>query len=816
MSQSARFFGIVFLFSAISLTALEWRNALLPKEAAGKPTVSLLDADGTPRYRVVVPATPTPQESYAARTLADILSRCSGRSFEVIPDSEPQNGPELRVGKTARSPKIAENALGIDGIDIAVDADGSVNLQGGPEFGLNNAIYAFLEEDLGYRYWWENAERLPAELTFAPVSRRYTPQLDFRNPFCGPSFFVPWCLHNRVNYPQIHLPAEAGQQSKWLGFAHTLPWFLPEDEYFDEHPEYFSMDEKGERRRNRQLCDSNPEVAKIVAESIKREIAANPETRYRCVHISRRDGGNPCLCPECSAINDREGTTAATLFLLSNRVAEILAPDYPDLKLITFAYLETREPPKNMALHPNIIVEYCNDYTWNHPLTPARQMEEVVRQTTGWAAKAPLYIWDYNMNYDHFLMPYPSLGFTADNIRFWCENRAKGIMTECAFASDAIGSERDLLRAWVIAHLMWNPALDWRELAYDFITGYFGNAAEPIWRYNQRLEAIAEQFHEELSTPHNGIRYDFTAPYFTPAFVAGADADYAQAFALAEGDEELTWRIERDYLPILYTKMNLALLKGEDPGDYVAMVERFTATATKAGLASLGEKQDNRIGDFTYLRPLSKSPETLVFDSGECKVVRLDARWKFKMLTLFEEGVGVDDHSEAVPPEADNALAAKALDEKIDDAGWMPYLDNLGCGWEAQGQEKSTGTGVLRKHFRLPVTETYPHWYLVIPGCDEDAWVHLNGNLVAEHTAASTGLSAFELWNHPVIAEVTGVLNYGYADNFLAVQIFNRAKMGGIYASVYLVASPKPLTPAEAYNAIPTANPYGCSFRFQH
>ena len=796
--------------------ALEWRNSLQPKEAVGKETISLLDADGVPRYRIVTPAAPTPQETYAAKTLADILECCCGKPFAVIADAEPQDGPELRIGRTTRSPELPADALGIDGIDIQVDADNSVNLQGGAEFGLNNAIYAFLEEDLGYRYWWENAERLPAELAFAPVSRRYTPQLDFRNPFCGPSFFVPWCLHNRVNDPQINLPAEAGQQSKWLGFAHTLPNFLPEDEYFDEHPEYFSMDEKGVRRRNRQLCDSNPEVAKIVAASIKREIAANPETRYRCVHISRRDGGNPCLCPECAAINDREGTTAATLFLLINRVAEILAPDYPDLKLITFAYLETREPLKNMALHPNIIVEYCNDYTWNHPLTPARQMEEVVRQTTGWAAKAPLYIWDYNMNYDHFLMPYPSLGFTADNIRFWCENRAKGIMTECAFASDAIGSERDLLRAWIIAHLMWNPALDWQELAYDFITGYFGKAAEPIWRYNQRLENIAVQYKEELATPHNGIRFDFTAPYFTPAFVADADADYNQAFELAKGDDELTWRIERDYLPILYTKMNLALLKGEDPGDYVAMVERFTATAAKAGLTTLGEKQDNRITDFTYLRPLSKSPETLVFDSGECKVVRLDARWKFKMLTLFEGGLGVDDHSEAVPPEEDNALAAKALDEATDDSGWMGYLDNLGCGWEAQGQEKSTGTGVLRKHFRLPVTESYPHWYLVIPGCDEDAWIYLNGNLVAEHTAATTGLPAFELWNHPVIAEVTGALNYGYADNFLAAQIFNRAKMGGIYASVYLVAAPRPLTPAEAYNAIPTANPYGCSPAFQH
>ncbi len=328
--------ALLCLTATFPLIALDWHNSLQPKEANGKATISLLGQDCTPRYQIVIPSAPSPQESYAARTLAEILERCCGKQFQVISDSAPQNGPEVRIGATARSPKLAENALGVDGVDIFVEEDDSVNLQGGAEFGLNNAIYVFLEEDLGYRYWWENAERLPAELTFVPVSRRYTPQLHFRNPFCGPSFFVDWCLHNRANYPHINLPAEAGNQARWLGFAHTLPWFLPEDEYFEEHPEYFGMDEHGERRRGRQLCDSNPEVAKIVADSIMKELAENPDANYRCVHISRRDGGNPCLCPECQAINDREGTPAATLFLLMNRVAEIIAPHYPDLKLITF------------------------------------------------------------------------------------------------------------------------------------------------------------------------------------------------------------------------------------------------------------------------------------------------------------------------------------------------------------------------------------------------------------------------------------------------------------------------------------------------
>lgn len=61
------------------------------------------------------------------------------------------------------------------------------------------------------------------------------------------------------------------------------------------------------------------------------------------------------------------------------------------------------------------------------------------------------------------------------------------------------------------------------------------------------------------------------------------------------------------------------------------------------------------------------------------------------------------------------------------------------------------GTGVLRQRFSIPTTAQYRHWYLFIPGCDEDSWVYLNGQLVVEHSVVNTGLPPDDLWNHPVI-----------------------------------------------------------------
>ena len=51
----------------------------------------------------------------------------------------------------------------------------------------------------------------------------------------------------------------------------------------------------------------------------------------------------------------------------------------------------------------------------------------------------------------------PNMDVIADNIRFWVESGAVGVMTQGGYQST---SERDELRSWVIAKLMWDPSRD--------------------------------------------------------------------------------------------------------------------------------------------------------------------------------------------------------------------------------------------------------------------------------------------------------------------------------------------------------------------
>ena len=59
---------------------------------------------------------------------------------------------------------------------------------------------------------------------------------------------------------------------------------------------------------------------------------------------------------------------------------------------------------------------------------------------------------------------------------------------------------------------------------------------------------------KEMASPPGGIRYPMDAPFFTKEFVTQATEIFARAKELARGDDELTRRVERAELPILYVK----------------------------------------------------------------------------------------------------------------------------------------------------------------------------------------------------------------------------------------------------------------------
>jgi len=572
----------------------QWHNALEPK---GQPATSLtLSVEGETDYVILTPENTTTPEKKAAEDLAHWLQKMTGGMFPIVTDAQAKVSQKaatfektISIGRTEQFQQAqltaAEEDLADEGYGIAVEGQ-SLFLWGGRTRGPINAVYALLEEDLGCRWYTADDIRIPhrPNLIFKPVPRTYLPRLRLRDPYYRVAFNGEWSLRNRTNAPEAKVPEEWGGRMDYDGlFVHTFHRLVPPDKYFKDYPEYFMLDSNGERITH-QLCTTHPDVIQLVIASVREFLKQHPHTEI--VSVSKTDGGRTCQCERCRTLDESEGSDMASLLYLVNKAAEAIEEEYPNVVISTLAYLETVKPPKTVRPRKNVVIRLCNDAvgSWTHPFTPAEQCHfgELLKAWSN--VHNRIYIWDYVVNFSHYLAPMPNMEVIAENIQFFVENNAEGVMTQGAYQSP--GAERDWMRAWVIAKLTWNPSLDVLELMADFIWGHYGKAAPAIAEYNQLLRQTAEKYKEQLASPEGGIRYRMDHPFFAKTFLNRATEIFEQAETLAE-NEVLLHRVERAWLPIMYVQLSRGPeFVGES---YGVILKRFEKIARREGVTHLRE-----------------------------------------------------------------------------------------------------------------------------------------------------------------------------------------------------------------------------------
>ncbi len=573
MRLRTNLYAVIVASFLCSSAQADWVNALKPQ---GKPAgkVKVVKA-GKPQGGIQLPDRPTPQETNAAVELQHWIRELTGATMEI------------KTGKASRS-RFAirtDSSLGDEGYAIAVSR-GQILLSGGKTRGVLNAVYALLEEDLGWRYYANDSIRLPKTntLVIAPVARRYIPPLKIRDPFYACAFDPVWSLRNRANAPNAAVPEGQGGHMDYAGmFVHTAAQLVPPDKYFKEHPEYFAQAADG-KRATAQLCPTEPGVVNLAIAHVRQVLKDNPHTEI--LSVSKNDNMEVCHCERCKKLRDAEGSDMANQLFLVNQVAQAIEAEYPNVIIDTLAYLETIQVPKTARPRKNVAIRLCNDAVgaWSHPFTPAEQCDTAKLVSAWGAVHNRIYIWDYNVNFSHYLAPMPNLDVMAANIRFWIKNHAEGVMLQGGYQGPA---ERDQLKCWVTAKLLWNPAWDEKALARDFIQGHYGTAAPAIEEYEALLERMRADHASEMASPPGGIRYPMDAPFFTKEFVTRATEIFARARQLARGDDDLTRRLERAELPILYVKC----VRGpEFVGDsYAQVVAEFERIARREKVQFLQE-----------------------------------------------------------------------------------------------------------------------------------------------------------------------------------------------------------------------------------
>ena len=321
----------------------------------------LLARRGRSDYRIVLSKTASATEKRAAEELQRFLREISGAVLPIVTDDEPLTGHEIVLGNNRHlaelKTKIDFAALGEEGFTLRTVGPHLV-IAGGPVRGTLYGVYTFLEEYLGCRWLSSKVSSIPRqeEITIGPVDNTQTPVLAYREVYYSDAMDPDFAARHKLN-GNASLIENGRMREKhrgWGGwFCHTLYVQVPFD-HFETHPEYFPL-VNGKRVPNSQLCLTNPDVFKLVVGYLKEHMAEDPEAHYWSVSQGDTVDGY-CQCPDCRAIDEREGTPMGSLLEFVNRVAA----EFPDKTISTLAYLYSRRPPKTLRPAPNVQIMLCN------------------------------------------------------------------------------------------------------------------------------------------------------------------------------------------------------------------------------------------------------------------------------------------------------------------------------------------------------------------------------------------------------------------------------------------------------------------------
>lgn len=134
---------------------------------------------------------------------------------------------------------------------------------------------------------------------------------------------------------------------------HAAGYLLPR-ELFASHPEYFRMDENGERTVDRNFCVSNPDALEIVAKRAA-ELALSLYGSSHRFHFWMDDGHKiHCHCPKCRSVSPSDQQ-----LMVLNRMLQEIQKHLPDACLAYLAYMDTVVPPSFTKPEKGIFLEYA-------------------------------------------------------------------------------------------------------------------------------------------------------------------------------------------------------------------------------------------------------------------------------------------------------------------------------------------------------------------------------------------------------------------------------------------------------------------------
>ncbi len=579
---------MVILFTALPLAA---QKKSKKKAAPAVQESIVLTEDGVSRYRIVIPGAATTYEIKASKVLQDYLLQISGAALPIIPAGQGRSRYEIVLGQNERLDdvgiKVNFNALKEDGFFIETDSLRLI-IAGGNKKGTLYGVYTFLEKYLGCRMYSPLVKVIPSQkrIQLGKINDLEVPVIRFRDTHYRVTWDAEYTDWHKLDHD------EHGERTAWGMWVHTFNELVSPETYYHDHPEYYAM--VNGNRIPTQLCLSNPAVLEVTVQNLRRKIAENPEATYWSV--SQNDNRNYCTCNLCKAIDEREGSPSGSIINFVNQVAE----QFPDKIISTLAYEYGRKAPKTVRPRENVNIMLCSIEVYRHlPIAKDSASADFVRDVEEWGQIAKdIIVWDYVIQFNHLVSPFPNLHVLQPNIQFFSEH---GVTAMFEQGNREVGGEFAALRAYMISKLLWEPNLNVDTVMNDFLTGYYGAAAKSIRQYiDEMREALLKS---GMPLRIFGSPMEAATSYLTPALIERYETLFKEAETAVAEVPDVLERVRIAHLPLQYAILEQAKknFKGdqgvfrkingrwETRPEIRAMIDPFTDLCIREGVTQVKE-----------------------------------------------------------------------------------------------------------------------------------------------------------------------------------------------------------------------------------
>ncbi len=427
-------------------------------------------ADGQTQYSIILSKNAGTSDSAAARYLREAVRHMTGALIPVYTDDREIADHEINIGLTNRvdSGFIPANP---DGYHIR-SRDENLWIAGGNNRGTIYGVIDLLEA-WGCRRFNPNEAFYPQvkKLTLAPFDRIDEPANSLRiinGRMTRDPEFVDWLRISTIS--ELSAPGY---------YVHTFETLVPRAKYFSSHPEYYAW--LGNKYSFDQLCPSNSDVQVLIIQKLKEEMEKFPE--FDVWSVSQNDNFTYCHCERCTQIIEEEGSPAGPLIRLVNAVADA----FPDKTISTLAYQFSRQAPRVTRPADNVMVMLCTiELNRSRPIETDSLSRSFVKDIEDWGKICKnIYLWDYTINFNHSISPFPNFHVFQPNLQFFYQNNVRKQFPQSNLLE---GLEFVEYRAKMLSALLWDPEVNLDSVKNDFLENFYREAAPMIREYTETME----------------------------------------------------------------------------------------------------------------------------------------------------------------------------------------------------------------------------------------------------------------------------------------------------------------------------------------